>query len=378
MSDYLPQELLLDIFHRLPNTSIGRCMCVCKYWLSLIKNPSFVSSHIHHTILPKKAPMFLLKLCSNQIQYSLHFDNKKFSNYKRLGVPLKHDNRSFSVIGSSNGLVCLMHNLYTYNYTFVLWNPLIRKSLTLPKPNVTFESHGAFEALVGFGFDACSEDYKVVRVVRLLEYENESEEDEELAIEVEIFSLNRNSWNNITGKAPQYDIVERGSQAFVNGTVHWIATQRGRTGESNNLILGLDLVECLDDENPMFCSVFNYMDSTVAVVKRNYINFSDSEIWVMKKYGVTESWTKLLTVGRYEGGVPRALGFRRNGDVLFELFRGEIVSVNPESLQIEELRIHSDSGYSFADTYVESLALLELDQPRDANEATDFFYLNLY
>lgn len=241
---------------------------------------------------------------------------------------------------------------------------------------------------MGFGFDACSEDYKVVRVVRLLEYENESEEDEELAIEVEIFSLNRNSWNNITGKAPQYDIVERGSQAFVNGTVHWIATQRGRTGESNNLILGLDLgnenfhelmlPECLDDENPMFCSVFNYMDSTVAVVKRNYINFSDSEIWVMKKYGVTESWTKLLTVGRYEGGVPRALGFRRNGDVLFELFRGEIVSVNPESLQIEELRIHSDSGYSFADTYVESLALLELDQPRDANEATDFFYLNLY
>ncbi|KAF2285976.1 hypothetical protein GH714_009296 [Hevea brasiliensis] len=373
MSDYLPQEVLLDIFHRLPNQSIGRCMCVCKYWLSHVKNPFFVSSHLHQTIPSKNDPLFLLKLCSKQtlkVQYSLHFDNQEFSEYKRLGVPFKHDNRSFSVVGSSNGLVCLMHNLYTYNYTFVLWNPLIRKSLTLPKPNVTFESHGAFEALVGFGFDSCSKDYKVLRVVRLLEYEKENEEDEELAVEVEIFSLNRNSWRNITDIAPKYDIVERGSQAFVNGTVHWIATKRSRTGESNNLVLGIDLghenfhelmlPESLASENPMFCTVFKYMDSTIGVVMRNYVNFSDTDIWVMKKYGVTESWTKILTIGRYEGGVPRALGFRRNGDVLFELFHGEIISVDPESLQIEELRIHSASGYSFVDTFIESLVLLEL------------------
>ncbi|KDP38909.1 hypothetical protein JCGZ_00666 [Jatropha curcas] len=374
MEDYLPQEVLLNIFHRLPNKSIGRCICVCKYWLSLIKNPSFVSTHLIQTISSNKEHLFLLKLSSQEtqeIQYSLHFDNEKFSKYLQLGVPFKENNQSFSIVGSCNGLVCLMHNLYTYNYTFVLWNPVIGKSLELPEPNIKFDSHGAFEAFVGFGFDSCSYDYKVVRVLRLLEYENESEEDDEVAIEVEIFSLRKNSWKVITDIAPQYDIVERSSQAFVNGAVHWIATKRKSNGECNNLVMSLNmsnenfreliLPECLVNENPMFLTISIYEDSSIAVFRRNYVRFSDSDIWVMKEYGVAESWEKILTVGRYEGGVPRALGFRRNGGVIFELYNGDLVSVDAKSLEIEGLGIHSaSSGYSFVDTFMESLVLLEL------------------
>ncbi|CAL1375854.1 unnamed protein product [Linum trigynum] len=81
------------------------------------------------------------------------------------------------------------------------------KTFALPELGVTFETHGGFEALLGFGFNSSTNDYKVVRVVRLLEYE-------EIAIEVEVFSLNVGSWKTITSTAPQYNIVERGSQAF--------------------------------------------------------------------------------------------------------------------------------------------------------------------
>lgn len=236
---------------------------------------------------------------------------------------------------------------------------------------------------MGFGFDSRTKDCKVVMVLRLLENENEDDEEEEVAIKVEIFSLNRNSWKSVTSTAPKYDFVEGGSQPFLNGAVHWVATQRGRNGlVSHNLVLALDmgtehfqefmLPEHLAHENAMFLTVSGYKDSTLAVFRRNYIGFYDSDIWLMKQYGVTESWIKLLTVCRYGDGVPRALGFRRNGEVLFELCQGEIASVNLESLEVNDLRIHGASGFSFVDTFVESLVLL--DRPINASiDASDEF-----
>ncbi|CAN1804701.1 hypothetical protein LINPERHAP1_LOCUS24003 [Linum perenne] len=66
--------------------------------------------------------------------------------------------------------------------TITLWNPSIGKTFDLPLPSLTFDTHGAFEALLGFGFDSSTHDYKVVRVLRLLERDD-------IEIEVEVFSL---------------------------------------------------------------------------------------------------------------------------------------------------------------------------------------------
>ncbi|CAN0826394.1 F-box/kelch-repeat protein At3g06240 [Linum grandiflorum] len=257
-----------------------------------------------------------------------------------------------------------MHNLYTYNYTIVLWNPSIGKTFNLPLPGLTFDTHGAFEALLGFGFDSATQDYKVVRILRLLERDD-------LEIEVEVFSLKSRSWKRIVSpRAPQYSIVERGSQAFVNGSVHWVATIRNEgNGRDKNLIVGfqlgderfreLQLPESLEMESPIFLTVSPYMDSTIAVFRRNYLTRSDTEIWVMSEYGSVDSWVRLLTVGMYENGVPRALGFRSNGDVLFELSGGEIVSGDPESFEVRELELQGEVGYSVVCSFEETLVLLD-------------------
>ncbi|CAI0439046.1 unnamed protein product [Linum tenue] len=367
---YLPPEILLDIFHRLPTKSILACVCVSKYWRSLIKTPDFITTHfIQQSAIsasnPK--PLFLLRLCFGpnlENHYSLHQDDSKFTHHADIKPPSTINNQSFSVVGSCRGLVCLMHNLYTSNYTIALWNPSIGRTFTLPRPGVTFETHGGFEALLGFGFDSSTQDYKVVRIVRLLEYD-------EIEIEVEVFSLNAGSWRRITMVAPQYNIVERGSQAFVNGSVHWIATRGDGNGNGDeNLIQVLDLegqgrfreLELpvgLRSESPMFLTVCGYKELTIAVFKRRYLGESESEIWVMEEYGNADSWVRLLTIGMYDGGLPRALGFRGNGEILFELAGGEIVSGDPESFEVTELGLWGEAGYSFVGSFTETLDLLD-------------------
>lgn len=70
-------------------------------------------------------------------------------------------------VDTCNGLVCLADDLGPYGYNFIVFNPSIRKSVTLPKPTVRFKTHGGYDASIGFGFDAMTNDYKVVRLVTL-------------------------------------------------------------------------------------------------------------------------------------------------------------------------------------------------------------------
>ncbi|XP_054778160.1 putative F-box protein At5g62060 [Prosopis cineraria] len=46
---YLPEEIIRNILRRLPVKSLIRFQCVCKHWKNLIKSPSFIADHLHHS-----------------------------------------------------------------------------------------------------------------------------------------------------------------------------------------------------------------------------------------------------------------------------------------------------------------------------------------
>ncbi|KAK9284747.1 hypothetical protein L1049_023924 [Liquidambar formosana] len=87
-------------------------------------------------------------------------------------------------------------------------------------------------------------------------------------------------------------------------------------------------------------------------------------IWVMREYGIAESWSKQFTID-LEGGVGKIISLRKNDEVLVATKNGELVSYHPETHQIMHLAIRSthepfstqDSFYLGA--YVESLVLLK-------------------
>ena len=86
-------------------------------------------------------------------------------------------------------------------------------------------------------------------------------------------------------------------------------------------------------------------------------------IWVMKEYGVVDSWTKQFTVD-FNGG--RLLGLQKNGNILVKTelpCHCEISSYDPKSKQVKSLGICRRPFDFCVDKYMENLVLL--DKPND-------------
>jgi F-box interacting protein len=247
-------------------------------------------------------------------------------------------------------------------YDFILWNPCVRKFVKLPPPNMSISTHGLCEESTGFGFDAQTNDYKVVRFVTL-DYSGG-----EFPPEVEVYSLAIGEWRMVTALAPIGDVCGRGTQAFINGALHCIAMQNVTHNKSTYFVMVFDL----GDEVFREMELPKLLDETdrgwaqlaISAYGNSLALFDDTDgalnIWVMKEYADASSWTKIFTyaVRGYADDVARPIAFRRSGEVILENLREQLVSCDLESQKIKDLGI-AGYGYTFAGSYVESLVLLD-------------------
>ncbi|KAF5740027.1 F-box/kelch-repeat protein [Tripterygium wilfordii] len=316
MSDYFPQEVLADILLRLPTKTIGLCSCVCKSWHSAITNPTFVHNHFTQTQNDNdRRRLFLLRHfpeTHNRERYSLHSDNYAFDKVQDLDFPLQSFNRHFRIVGSCNGVLCLSDDTTVITANFVLWNPSIRKYISLPRPLVSCSSHGLFTFALGFGFDSLSCDYKVVMLAYLkTKYGFYSSR----RPTVNVYSLNTNSWRDVSATALSYRVVEfLWTQVFMNGAVHWIASthdiglklERFNKSPFGNLILRFDLAHEVFDKMSLPESLVSstqyelsitVLGERLSVVQFHRRSYHACSIWMMEEYGVAESWTKWLEIG---------------------------------------------------------------------------------
>jgi hypothetical protein len=167
MSEYVPDEVVVDILQRLPVKSVIRFRCVSKSWNSLITSPAFVHSHLNQSI-PNNNNLLIVRHCSSSANraldkehYKLFYDNEAFEECAEFDFPAKSRSlKHFGLIASENGLICLSEQ-----ERYVLWNPSIRKCWNLPKPCITARKHSGSTCHEAFGFDPRTNDYKVVRIV---------------------------------------------------------------------------------------------------------------------------------------------------------------------------------------------------------------------
>ncbi|KAK8558895.1 hypothetical protein V6N12_042187 [Hibiscus sabdariffa] len=286
--------------------------------------------------------------------YFLHYDNDGFDELKQLQFPVfVCDSYSF-VLGSCNRLICL--RFWNGDVSkFILWNPSIQKYISFPRLRISDDVHKNF----GFGFDSRTNDYKLV-IIGL--------EKGDAWIKPFLFSLNENCWKGVNAIPPNYTFDSGEiSVPFVNGAVHWIGYQKRNNVRSTNVILGFDfsveelfmisLPESLIGLGPMDLSTMKYRESSIAVLKRDYVNHLE-ELWVMKEYGVVGSWTKVLTLTLK--WFPNILGFRKNVEVLVQLDYGKLASFD---LNCQQMVLHgvgvTTKSISLKGSYVESLVLLD-------------------
>ncbi|XP_059650936.1 F-box/kelch-repeat protein At3g06240-like [Cornus florida] len=392
MSDFLPLDVVIDILTRLPVKTLIRCSCVCKSLYSLVTNPSFITKHLNANNNNNNNNLLLIRRCSSdrdedeydadaEEHYSvLRCENKILCDYAEFELPVySFDNNYFRIVGSCNGVVCLSNDLVFYRNHIYLWNPSIQKTMALPRPRITFGKHGCHMHSIGFGFDSVTDDYKVVRIVYLLKVLDGYV----TPPEVDIFSLSTGRWRNISHLGLKHLIRELAPQAFLNGAAHWLADNGS---EKSHLIVSFHMGDEVFGEIKVPDGAVNTRWTLGDRVDKfqeslSLIHMEDTGdkfvccIWVMKEYGMPESWTRLFNINLSGVLGKRVAGFTRNGQVLFGKKSGHLLVYDPEAKKVRHIHFRGstdswDMDSFYADVYTESVVLVTCKQSPDLLEET--------
>ncbi|XP_031113999.1 F-box/kelch-repeat protein At3g23880-like [Ipomoea triloba] len=347
-------EILSEILSRLPAKSLSRFRCVSKPWCALISSSEFVKLHLkasasrkdyaHHRILCSFAGprSFSVMQCSLQSVMS-----ERPAEGFHIDYPMKTPHNSVWIIGSCNGLVCIA---IEEKYLFI-WNPTTGKFKKVPDPGVKLKA--GFYFMYGFGYDELNDDYKVVGVFCVFHATNSCE------TEVMVYSMKGDFWRKIEDLKGGFLLNEAGK--YANGKIHWAVSPFGAS--SGWEIVSLDLAKetygkvgrpDFGEGNP---------DLTLGVLCGSLCVLCQYEkahmdLWVMREYGVNESWTKMFTIPPLYDPWNRTFSspicISKNGEVVLVL-GSTIVVFYPKSKALRYPEIINFSAILEADIYVESL-----------------------
>ncbi|KAK9903127.1 hypothetical protein M0R45_001266 [Rubus argutus] len=313
----LPPALVMEILWRLSPNTLFKCRCVCKAWIFLISDPHFnrlrrsgspmgilIQTYPHRNTWKSRTLDFtqIVECAGPDLQTERMTFRPKLAYPSSVTEPVWP--KKYGLINSCNGLLYLSGPKVTK--ALYVCNPILGEFIT-PPPLVNGVLLGSF---VGLGFSAATNEYKVLNTCQ--------------ARQAQIYTIGTGVWRGI-GRAP-YGVVRSPFNASLHGALHWateddsgdefmhsfnfeteqfgtipppshfapILQHRGR------LTLGV-LGGCL-----LLCTVDDYS--------------SKFDMWVMKDYGVQQSWTKFLVV---ENLYPR--GYRPSFVSLYDIAKGEEV-----------------------------------------------------
>ncbi|XP_026383646.1 F-box/kelch-repeat protein At3g06240-like [Papaver somniferum] len=176
--------------------------------------------------------------------------------------------------------------------------------------------------IYGFGYNYNIDDYKVFKIV-----------DVSGETTVEVYTLGLDSWKSILTIPYRFD-ANRTAGVLVNGSLHWL----GETGDEDifNTIISLDISndgfeevklpkETLEDGH-LFGNV-ELLEGCLCVL--SYIYKVRYEVWVMRDYGVQESWTKRYVISHeriMDGSFVSIMWtFTKNDEILLQGQNGLIL-----------------------------------------------------
>jgi len=143
----------------------------------------------------------------------------------------------------------------------------------------------------------CGFGYKVLVVVQ-----NKSNSKE---IKTIIYTFGENSWTNLQNfpcgpPCNTYSVFGK----FVSGSLNWIVTKDDLNSTNENVIFSFDLEketyrEMLLPQHQHYGGIvhLSVLSNCICVSFRDYLG-PHVVVWMMKEYGVVESWTKLMVIPR--------------------------------------------------------------------------------
>ncbi|XP_071722555.1 F-box protein CPR1-like [Rutidosis leptorrhynchoides] len=344
---YLPPELIRETLSRLPVRSLLRFRCVSNPFCSTIDGDDFVKHHFSQS-LKNNVNFSLVFTCADIVFYQ--YDS--LENPVLIENPLKtgpNAKDSFYPIGFCNGLICLER---TDGYTAFL-NIATRKHRILP----CFEDGIHYFQM--FGYDPSIHDYKLIRVFRT---------------KVMVYSLKENAWRKLKKGFPYpFAISLLGCQMVM------------RFGLSTEEFDEVPLPDSLlPNENYLYLAM---LGEFLCVASYCVQGPATTDIWVMKDYGIKDSWTKLFSLflpqDRLMGSIPKVVpvAYSLNRDnILLKIITGYTGSSQSTTLvwyDLKEKKIdmlgklnETLPTYFYGGTIVETLVSLEVVQEKKKEQQT--------
>nr|ABR18787.1 class S F-box protein [Nicotiana alata] len=353
----LPYDVMIDIMKRLPAKSVIRIKCVSKTWYYMINSPDFISIHYNYDY-PSKHFIVFKRYLEIDAEESIYYNGKNMLSVHCNDDSLKSvapnteyldDYIGVNIAGPCNGIVCIG----SYR-GIVLYNPTLREfwelppSILPPPPYLSSDKKLNYwmDMTMGIGFDPNTNDYKVVRILRPAhEYTFEDFDNHIRDVsKVEVYNLSTNSWRRIKDLECLVDTLHC-SHVFFNGAFHW----RRYTKSDDYFIVSFNFSiesfqmipspEGLTDEGRKSLFVLSESLALICFTEnypREMLVHQSIDIWVMKKYGVRESWIKEFTVGPMLIKIPLSV-WKNDTELMIESNNGKLMSCNLLSQATKDL-----------------------------------------
>nr|XP_023926068.1 F-box protein CPR1-like [Quercus suber] len=358
LRNHLPHDLVLNILANLPVKSVLRFRCVRKSWNSSITGPSFISSHLELNssrrllfMKPDRFPHIDRQLCTVICEHT----SDRISEFD---IPFTWP----KLVGSCNGLLCFSARDWVY-----FLNPSIGKFKAV-SPAPSSSSASFYLAETGFCYHSETNYYKIVTISYYLAG---------TPPQAEIYSINSGSWKRLHPPfAPDILLFNIHTDLFlapfVSGALHWMAYVR-EGGNARPFILTFDVnVEKFGMMETPFAVIRSNLCPRVFKGKLALTEKGDPlffNVWVMKEYGIHQSWTKLFVVPFHR--VERFNGYSDNGLLIveksYDIFsaNGEVERTDLKRISIDIETLHEKDVGGIQDflrsgtNFMESLVLLD-------------------
>ncbi|XP_050378217.1 F-box/kelch-repeat protein At3g23880-like [Argentina anserina] len=292
---HVPEDIVVDILSRLPVKSLIRFRRVSKRWRSIVSDPQFAKLQFQNTTQGRRRLVYLLD-DSNIETLDLEPPSRWWASIRKLTCPFEHEDQKrhrVMVVGSCNGLVCLSTRICSLASmtSIYIWNPSTGFSLKLPDPGFP-DYINRMSMYCGFGYLPATGDYKALVAAY--------NDDQWGTLQVRVFSTRAGIWKQIESpfrpsSYPVRKYITDDAATVLGVTFHWIIdyfSQRSvihafdLVKEEFREMNGFHLLQTLDCFGGClygFCK--GLYDSSLCI-----------ELWVMREYWVSDSWTKLYRI----------------------------------------------------------------------------------
>ncbi|KAL4570171.1 hypothetical protein LXL04_025822 [Taraxacum kok-saghyz] len=326
----LPDEFVVNILSRLAVKKIIHCRCVCKKWRDLISDSYFNNLRlsrspptllIHHNSVRNDRsncqPGILswVEVEDDPDHHHLHHDPLMNLN---LSLSPIFQESSTLLVGSVDGMVYLWQDCKDKSY---ICNPITREYMILTPPPPRKQHFRPDTALITscFGVGSITKKYKVIRICHQLTPVRLSE--------AEVYTLGTGGqWRSLSLGKVHYWLGGGYHGTFLNGHAHWIIFDK-YSSEKKNYVFDFDNEIFKLFPSPPIEDIEDSQINSLAVLKGCLCQSNASSrtynytFWVMKEYGIKESWHKELvinerTVGNVSWQPIHPIAHLRDGTIL--------------------------------------------------------------